>query len=92
MTKPIGFLRNATLLRDGGNTPYQLEGTCVSHEERHDLVHRYMYSSLILNQVNDNTFETRNSIYKVLSWAEPKTEPSPEELEAIHKYFNALIV
>jgi len=92
MTKPTGFLKNATLLRDRGNEPYQLEGNCVSHEERHDLVHRYMYSSLILNQIDDNTFETRNSIYKVLSWAEPATAPSPEELEAMYKYFNSLIV
>ncbi len=92
MTKPIGFLRNATLLRDYDNNPYQLEGTCIAHEERRDLVHRYMHSSLILNQIDENTFETRNSIYKVQSWAEPATEPSPEELEAIHKYFNALIV
>lgn len=89
--KPIGFLVNATLLRDNANNPYQLEGKCISHEERRDLVHRYMHSSLILNQIDDNTFETRNSIYKVESWAEPAPPLTEEQLEQYRKYMYSLI-
>jgi hypothetical protein len=92
MTKPIGFLKDATLLRDEDNNPLRLQGNCLAHEERRDLVHRYMYSSLILRQIDENTFETRNSIYKVQSWVEPLPPITPEEIQLLQKYFAALIV
>lgn len=90
--KPIGYLVDATLVCDIDNIPYRVQGKCVSHEYRRDLVNRYMYSSLILNQIDDNTFETRNSIYKVESWSEPTPPITEEQLEQVRKYIGALIV
>lgn len=67
--KPIGFLENAVLTKWLWNSNIEvLEGNCISHEYRQDLIHQWIHTSEIINKIDDNTFETRNSIYKVVSW------------------------
>ena len=67
-SKPIAFIEQA-VISDWYGTPIQvLEGFCISHEARPDLVHRYIHTSEIVRKVEQDTYETKNSIYKVKSW------------------------
>lgn len=67
--KPIGFLQSAVLAKGYWNPNIEiLQGTCISHEYRGDLVHQWICTSEIIKKIDDNTFETKNSIYKVVSW------------------------
>jgi hypothetical protein len=52
----------------------QLRGFCIQHESRKDLINRWMTSSVVLNKVGDNTYETYNTIYNVLELEEVKNE------------------
>ncbi len=67
-TKPIAFLEQAAIVDWHGTGTLVLEGHCLSHEFRSDLVHRWIHTSEIVNKIDAETFETRNSIYKIKSW------------------------
>jgi hypothetical protein len=50
----------------------QLRGFCIQHEARPDLVNSWMTSSAIVSKVCDNTYETLNTIYNLISPDEVK--------------------
>lgn len=54
---------------------YQLRGLCISHEGRSDLVDQLITSSCIVKELSDNTYETLNTIYNVISPKEAEVEP-----------------
>jgi len=53
---------------------YHLRGICASHEGRPDLVNQWILSSAIVEQLSDNTYETLNTIYNVISLEEAEVE------------------
>ncbi len=53
---------------------YHLRGICVSHEGRPELVNQWILSSAIVNKLSDNTYETLNTIYNVISLEEAEIE------------------
>lgn len=75
--KPKAYLTNARICGfDGPASTQVLYGNCWGHSRVVDS-HRVV-TSMIVNQPGPRVFETENTIYRVLSWGEPKT---PQEIE-----------
>jgi len=53
---------------------YHLRGICISHEGRPDLVNQWILSSCIVDKLSDNTYETLNTVYNVISLEEAEIE------------------
>jgi hypothetical protein len=76
--KPLAILVNGIggefykASHDSSN--YHLRGICASHEGRPDLVNQWILSSAIVEQLSDNTYETLNTIYNVISLEEAEVE------------------
>lgn len=79
MFKPTAILRYVDLIENRSSLIQNLEGHCVMHQGRPDLVGRPIYTSSIIKKHSHNLFETRNTMYHIESWAEvvtyePKTK------------------
>ena len=74
MTKPVGHLIHASVVFIQGNNTDILEGICTAHEFRKDLINRQMYTSPIVKVIDDNTYETKNTIYVIDSWSSNNAE------------------
>lgn len=64
-TKPTIELTNATILSDGNGLPHRAMGKRADGN--------VLTSNIVRVDVEAQTIETRNTIYKVVSWHQPKS-------------------